>query len=503
MPRLYEGILGCRRVFHLVGSLQDFINVALHVKRLLRHVVVLAFDNLAEAAYRVLDLYVASGASGELLGNVERLRQEALHLAGAADGQFVIFAELVNAKDGYDVLQVFVALQNLLHSLGHVVVLLPDNSGIENARSRGQRIHCRINSNLGQGTREHGGCIEVSEGGGRRRICQVIGGNVYGLHRSYRTALSRSNALLQLAHLGRQIWLIADGGRHAPQQRGNFRTCLSEAEIVVDKQQRVGSQLVAEIFRYSQRGERHSQASSRRLRHLAVNQGGLGFGGIAGRDHSRFGHLQPQVVAFAGTLTHTGEHRVAAMLLGNVVDELHDHDGFADPGATEQPDFPTLQKGLDQVDDLDAGLKHLRGGGLLLERGRKTMDGKPLIALDRAEFIHRLTDNVEHAAQRSGTDRYGDGATEVDCLHATHHAFGGLHGHATHAPLSQVLLHLEHDVDRLGNVEALADHANRLVNGRQTRFGELQVHCRAGDLNHSTCVVAVHRYESLAPGSCM
>jgi hypothetical protein len=54
-----------------------------HVEGLLGQLVVLAVEDLAEAADRVLELHVLAGRAGELLGDEERLRQEALDLAGA------------------------------------------------------------------------------------------------------------------------------------------------------------------------------------------------------------------------------------------------------------------------------------------------------------------------------------------------------------------------------------------------------------------------------------
>jgi hypothetical protein len=42
---------------------------------------------------------------GELLGHEERLRQEALDLAGARHDQLVLFGQFVHAEDGDDVLQ--------------------------------------------------------------------------------------------------------------------------------------------------------------------------------------------------------------------------------------------------------------------------------------------------------------------------------------------------------------------------------------------------------------
>ena len=73
--------------------------------------------------------------------------------------------------------------------------------------------------------------------------------------------------------------------------------------------------------------------------------------------------------------------------------------------------------------------------------------GITLGVLNRAELVHRLADDVQYAAQRPAADGHGDGAALIDGLHAAHHAFGGLHGDATHAALAQVLLHFEDNVD--------------------------------------------------------
>src|SRR5579864_5738779 len=61
--------------------------------------------------------------------------------------------------------------------------------------------------------------------------------------------------------------------------------------------------------------QRYSQARSWRLRHLAVNQGGLRLRRLARLDHARLRHFQPQVVAFARALSHAGKHGIAAVLL--------------------------------------------------------------------------------------------------------------------------------------------------------------------------------------------
>jgi hypothetical protein len=74
-----------------------------------------------------------------------------------------------------------------------------------------------------------------------------------------------------------------------------------------------------------------------------------------------------EVVAFAGALTHAGQNRVAAVGLGDVVDQLLHGHGLADAGAAEQADLAALGVGAEQVDDLDAGDQDFRRGRLLGE----------------------------------------------------------------------------------------------------------------------------------------
>ena len=54
------------------------------------------------------------------------------------------------------------------------------------------------------------------------------------------------------------------------------------------------------------------------------------------------------------------------MEFGDIVDQFHDDDRLADAGAAEGPHLSALQERADQIDDLDAGWQHLRGGRLVL-----------------------------------------------------------------------------------------------------------------------------------------
>src|SRR5205823_11969019 len=98
-----------------------------------------------------------------------------------------------------------------------------------------------------------------------------------------------------------------------------------------------------EAFSNRQTSEGHTQSGSGRFSHLSINQGRLGIGRITGLDHPRLAHFQPQVIAFTGTLAYTRKHGISAMLLGHIVDELHDDHGLAYARAAEQTDLSALQ----------------------------------------------------------------------------------------------------------------------------------------------------------------
>ena len=180
----------------------------------------------------------------------------------------------------------------------------------------------RVDALLDDAAVEHGRRVEVGERVRRRRVGEVVGGHVDRLHGGDRAGARRGDALLQLAHLGGERRLVADGARHAAEQRRDLGARLDEAEDVVDEEQHVLA-LIAEVLRHRQPGQADAQTRARRLVHLAEDERDL-------VDHLGLGHLEQQVVALARALAHAGEDRHAAVLAGDVVDQLLDQHRLAD-----------------------------------------------------------------------------------------------------------------------------------------------------------------------------
>src|SRR3954467_11268325 len=134
-----------------LGLLDRFLDAADHVEGRLGEMVVLAVDHRLERADGVLDLDELARDAGEHLGDVEGLGEEALDLAGAADGQLILFRKLVHAENGDDVLKALVALQDLLDGARGLVMLLADRARLEHARGRIERIDRRVDAELGDG----------------------------------------------------------------------------------------------------------------------------------------------------------------------------------------------------------------------------------------------------------------------------------------------------------------------------------------------------------------
>ena len=89
----------------------------------------LAVDYLGKAAYRLGQRNVYARKSVELLGNMERLRQEALNLSRARNRLFVLVGQLVHTHDSDDVHQLLVALQYALNLARDTVVLRAEYVG--------------------------------------------------------------------------------------------------------------------------------------------------------------------------------------------------------------------------------------------------------------------------------------------------------------------------------------------------------------------------------------
>lgn len=212
---------------------------------------------------------------------------------------------------------------------------LTDNIRLEDTRGGIQRVNGRIDALLDNLTGEDGLGVQVGKRGRRSRVGQVIRRNVDRLHGRDCAVLGGGDTLLQSTDLISQRRLVADRRGHAAHQCGNLRACLYIAENIVDKQQHVLLFHIAEVFRHGQTGQCNAHTRSGRFVHLAEHERGLA-------QYAGFRHLAPQVVALAGALSHARENGIAAVLGGDVADQLLDEHSLSHAGAAKQAILPPL-----------------------------------------------------------------------------------------------------------------------------------------------------------------
>src|SRR3954463_5364613 len=74
----------------------------------------------------------------------------------------------------------------------------------------------------------------MRESGRRRRVRDVVGRYVNGLHRRDRARTRGSDALLQIAHLRRERRLITHGARHTAEERDSSAPACIGRKMVVN-----------------------------------------------------------------------------------------------------------------------------------------------------------------------------------------------------------------------------------------------------------------------------
>ena len=256
-----------------------------------------------------------------------------------------------------------------------------------------------------------------------------------------------------------QLRLVADGRRHAAEQRRHFRARLREAENVVDEQQHVLAFGVAEVLGDGQRRQADAQARARRLGHLAVDQrrARLASGRCGSMTPLSWNSSQRSLPSRVRSPTPANTD-TPPCFSGDVVDQLHDDDGLADAGAAEQSDLAALQVRLEQVDDLDAGLEHLAARSTAPRASAPGGESASAPSLSTGP-IGKSTGSPSTFSTRpsvSGPTGTVIGLAEVDRLHAALHAVGRLHRDRAHAVLAEVLLDFGDDVDPVAAVGAVA-----------------------------------------------
>ena len=131
------------------------------------------------------------------------------------------------------------------------------------------------------------------------------------------------------------------------------------------------------------------------------------------------------------------------MLLGYVIDKLHDKHGLADACAAEQSDLTALRKRADKVNDLDTGLEHLGRGRELIVRRSSAVNGTAIRGFQRLALVYDITEHVENASERLSADRNGNPSAGIKHLGSPRKSVGRSHCYAANGIIADMLRYLD------------------------------------------------------------
>jgi hypothetical protein len=147
--------------------------------------------------------------------------------------------------------------------------------------------------------------------------------------------------------------LIADSRWNTTKKGRHLRAGLGESENVVDEQKHILVLLVSEVLSNSETGKSDTGAGTWGLVHLTVHESSLGARAI-NLDDTRVNHFVVKIVTLTSAFSDTSEHGETTVLLGDVVNQLHDKHSLADSGTTKKTDFTSLSIWTQKINNLDA-----------------------------------------------------------------------------------------------------------------------------------------------------
>mmetsp|Transcript_56200 Transcript_56200/g.99315 ORF Transcript_56200/g.99315 Transcript_56200/m.99315 type:complete len:236 (-) Transcript_56200:2-709(-) len=185
-----------------------------------------------------------------------------------------------------------------------------------------------------------------------------------------------------------------------------------------------------------------------------------------------------QVVALTRALADASEHGVTTVSFGNIVDQLHNHDGLADTGTAEQTDLATFRVRLNKINNLDASREHLLLSRLLGEDWGLLVDGIILLRVNRATLIDGFANDVHDAAKRALANWNRDRLAHVNNFLAAHQTLGRVHRNRADSALSEMLSDFKNEAD------LVALDLERVEDRWQVAVVELNVDDGTDDLSH-------------------
>ena len=131
------------------------------------------------------------------------------------------------------------------------------------------------------------------------------------------------------------------------------------------------------------------------------------------------------------------------MFFRDVIDQLHNGDGFANPCTAEKANLATLRDGHNEVNDFNARFKRIDRGRLISVTRGLAMNWQLMFGANGACFIHGVTQHIENPTKRRFPDWNRNRRAGAAHRETTFEPVTRTHRDASHNAVTQLLLHFE------------------------------------------------------------
>jgi hypothetical protein len=193
-----------------------------------------------------------------------------------------------------------------------------------------------------------------------------------------------------------------------------------------------------------------------------------------------FGHFEPEVVPFTGSLSNTSKHRHAGCFNRNVSNEFLNRNRLSKTSTTEETDLSTLVERNQKVNNLKSGYKEfdlnrLVGEGWRSPVNRESWSGGDCCGLLGSGFwsssvlsgfenVDWVTEKVENSSEGRFSNWNHNRTSSIFSGHSANQTVGACKGNATNDVIAKVLGDFAGEVD----VALFVNDLDRAIDGWET-----------------------------------
>merc|ERR1719356_1105610 len=161
-----------------------------------------------------------------------------------------------------------------------------------------------------------------------------------------------------------------------------------------------------------------------------------------------FNHLIVQIVTLTGSFSYSSKYRVTSVGFGNIVNQFHNQDSFADSSTTEKTNLTSLGIGGKKIDNLDTSDQNFLLNAHFLESRGFSVNSLALVSWHWTPLINGISNNIDDATKCFRSNGNHNWVSSVIDNITTDQTLSTIHSNGSDSVLSKMLGNLQDELWR-------------------------------------------------------